>query len=435
VRSGDGGEDISGAFDPDDLLSPEERARTIAGRYEIVERIGEGGMGQVLRVRHRRLGKPFALKLMKADFSLEPEAHGVFIREAKLASVLSHPGIVSIVDFGDDPDWGLFIVMEYIEGDTLTQRIERCGPLPIPVVCDVTGQLLAALRHIHAHDVVHGDLKADNVLCINDPEPDRRQWNAKLLDFGMAQVASAAHGETRIGGTPEYLAPERIRGGPLTPMVDLYALGIIMYEMLTGHMPFSGEPSQVLERQLSEAPAPIASLRKEPVDAALAAIVDRALAKDPAERYRSADELNNDLRGYMKGLGLHRRNTRRASTMSGELRTAAAAAAFDALGVATIGIRIDGTIVLANPAMARMLRCDDPGELEGESLRDTPLARMHAELLDDLRLVAVDGKTVRRRLRIARTGGKSAIMRLLMTPSSGPGGDCMLSIYPLPLAH
>ncbi len=127
-------EEPSGVFDapPDDeTLSPEDRARVVAGRYEIMERLGSGGMGQVLRVRHRRLGRTFALKLMHAELSTDPEAQQLFHREATLASHLSHPNIVEMIDFGNDPDWGWFIVMEYLEGEPLATRIGREGKLSI----------------------------------------------------------------------------------------------------------------------------------------------------------------------------------------------------------------------------------------------------------------------------------------------------------------
>ncbi len=228
-------DDPSGVFDvPAEAapLSAEERARIVGGRYEILERIGSGGMGQVLRVRHTRLGKAFALKLMHPELSVDPEARRLFEREARLASHLSHPNIVEMIDFGNDPDWGLFIVMEYLEGEALSTRIERLGHLPIAAAWQVAAQLADALVRSHAEQVVHADLKTENVLCLTGAEDvEKNPWQVKLLDFGMATASGSAD---HLAGTPEYVAPERIAGGPPQPSGDIYALGIILYEMLCG---------------------------------------------------------------------------------------------------------------------------------------------------------------------------------------------------------
>ena len=429
-------DEVSGIFDPPFVgeIPAAEKAHTIAGRYRIVERIGEGGMGQVLKVVHRRLGKPFALKLMQATVSLEPESRGTFHREARLASSLGHPNIVSIVDFGEDPDWGLFIVMEYLEGEPLSERIDRHGKLPLAVVCNVAQQVASALRHSHDKKIVHADLKAENLLCINDPDFKRRRWMIKLLDFGMAHIATVAGGtDERIAGTPEYLAPERITGGKPQPSVDIYALGIILYEMLTGSVPFfGGTPTEILKRHLQETPEPIANRRGEPIDAQLEAIVMKALAKDPAERYQQADEVLADVRGYMRELGLKKRNSDRIRAISNSeaSRDEIATAAFDAVAIPMAGLRADGTVVVANQACSRLLKLD-VDELEGGNILLSPLSTLHPGLRDDLRLVAMDGKVVRRRITV-RLGDRETRMRLLMTPSDGRAGDCMLVMHALP---
>lgn len=434
----DDDEALSGVFDPPVIVRapvPETPAQVIAGRYEIVERIGAGAMGQVLHVRHLRLGKSFALKLMTAEFSLEPVAREIFNREARLASGLSHPNIVSIVDFGEDPDWGLFIVMELVLGDSLTARIDGKA-LPVAVVCNVISQLVDALHHSHAHDVVHADLKADNILCIQPSPGDQREWGIKLLDFGMAHLASATGGQReRVAGTPEYIAPERVTGSPPSVAADLYSVGIIMYEMLTGTVPFSDDdPHRILERQLTEPPQPIAARRGDEVPPELLAIVDRALAKAPADRYRDMVSLGGDLHALMEGMGLRRRAVRRTGTEPGETRADAAAAAFDGLGVPAAGLRADGTIVVANDAFLRLLRRERRDSTEGENILDTPLEQVHPELREDLRLVSINGKMVRRRLRLLAGGNREVVMRLIMTPSRGSGGDCLLLLHPLPAA-
>jgi len=416
--------------------SEDERARIIAGRYEIVDELGAGGAGRVLLVRHQRLGKPFALKLMQADFSQHPEAEQMFHREAQLASHLDHPSIVEVVDFGHDADWGWFIVMEYIKGEPLSRIIERDKQLPIPVICDVATQLADALRHSHHKGVVHADVKSDNVLVVAaDGEDDRRHWQVKLLDFGTAQFgsehAAASVPATRVTGTPEYLAPERITGGPPQPASDLYALGVIMYEMLTGKPPFVGEPSAVLEQHLVTAPEPAGARRGEVLDARLDAILDKLLAKYPSQRYSDAEELIADLRGYMDALGLERR---RGASVPGPVfradeRAEAAVAAFDALRLPIAGMRRDGTIVVANSAFARLLGADVDGVL-GRSVKSTFVANLNSELADDLRVVSLNGRTLRRDLSIV-SDGRSTTLRYVLAPASGACGHCVLVLYPV----
>jgi len=430
----------SGIFDVsvDDAtaLTPEERARVVAGRYEILERVGAGGMGQVLRVRHLRLGKAYALKVMHPELSLDPEVEQRFHAEAKLASQLSHPNIVEMIDFGNDPDWGWFIVMEYLEGEPLSKRIERLGHLPIASACDVAAQLADALVHSHAKQVVHADLKAENVLCLaSGDEPDANSWQIKLLDFGTAHLATTSIGDgtartDRLTGTPEYLAPERITGHPPQASGDIYSLGIILYEMLCGAPPFTGgEPAHILERHLAEAPEPVGARRGEVLDERLDKILERTLAKTPEERYPTAQALLDDLRAYLQVLGVRQR----AGTLSShaqhlDVRADAAAAAFDALGLPAAGLLRDGTIVIANPAFARFLGIEDAAALEGKNLRGSMIRDINPELHDDLRLVALNGQVVRRYLTFPR-GEREVRIRYILAPASGACGHCILVLH------
>jgi tRNA A-37 threonylcarbamoyl transferase component Bud32 len=426
-------EEPSGVFDvPADtaVLTPEERARVVAGRYEIIERIGSGGMGQVLRVRHRRLGKAYALKLMHAELSTDPQAEQLFQREARLASHLSHPNIVETIDFGNDPDWGWFIVMEYVVGEPLSQRIERHGMLPITAACEVAAQLADALAHSHDKQVVHADLKSDNVLCLTPDESGDNPWQVKLLDFGTAHIATAKGAADKIAGTPEYLAPERATGAPPQPASDIYALGIILYEMLCGTPPFvGGEPAEILHRQIAEAPKPAGACRGEVLDARLDAILDKALAKDPAQRYPSAAAMLDDLRAYLDVLGVRQRAGTLTPLVSRvDVRADAAAAAFDALRLPAAGLHRDGTIVIANAAFARLFASGDQTSLEGRSIHGTGLADINPELRDDLRLVALNGRVIRRILTIPRPD-KPIRARYILAPASGASGHCMLVLH------
>ncbi len=424
-------EEPSGVFDTpveDAPLSAEECARVVAGRYEIIEQLGAGGMGQVMLVRHRRLGKAFALKLMQAELSTDSAAQQLFHREARLASQLSHPNIVEMIDFGNDPDWGWFIVMEYLEGESLTTRIEREGKLEIAEACQIAAQLADALAHSHSKTVVHADLKSDNILCLKDS--DTSQGQVKLLDFGTARIATAASSTDQIAGTPEYLAPERITGGTPQPSGDIYALGVIIYEMLCGRTPFSGDgdPMQIMQRHLTEQPEPVGARRGEVLDERLDLIVTKALAKDPAQRYESAQQLLADLTAYLSVLGVRHGAGTTLVVSPATARTDAAATAFDALRIPAAGLRRDGTIVIANAAFARFVGAESIPSIEGKNVHATVIAQLNADLYDDLRLVALNGKVIRRVLAMSMRD-KPVNVRYVLAPASGACGHCMLILH------
>jgi PAS domain-containing protein len=279
--------------------------------------------------------------------------------------------------------------------------------------------------------VVHADLKSENVLCVSPAgDEDRRQWQVKLLDFGTAQIASMTSGSTdRITGTPEYVAPERATGGPLQPSIDLYAVGIIMYEMLAGAPPFTGEPAAVLERHITEVPEPAGARRGEVLDARLDTILAKALAKDPAQRYPTAEAMLVDLRAYMDVLGIQRRAGLLSDAIGSvaEEHVTAAAAAFDALMFPVAGLRRDGTIVVANPAFARLFGTDAEA-IVGRNAHETFLQDLNPELHDDLRVVALNGRVVRRDLAIDR-GEQHTVIRYTLAPTSGACGHCLLVLY------
>ena len=257
----------------------------VAGRYVLEGPLGEGGMGRVHRVRHRHLGRGFALKVIAPSFRDAHDARARFTQEARLASEMRHPNIVEVVDFGDDPALGAFMVMELVEGAPLIDP--AAAPPSLARVCEYLRQIADALDHIHRHGVLHGDLKPDNILVASEAEHGRKRAMVKLLDFGLARRIDHA-GDEPLAGSPSYIAPERITGGPASVAADVYALGILAYELITGAPPFVGELADVLRRHVHEPPAPlVTSAGGEPVDEALAALVARAIAKAPDQRHRS----------------------------------------------------------------------------------------------------------------------------------------------------
>ncbi len=212
-------------------------------RYVICDIVGEGGMGRVFRARHAVLARSVAVKLLRPALAKDPTFLRRFAAEARAASLVRHPGSVAFIDHGVCETSGPFLVMEYVGGSTLRSIVEAEGPLALRRVVGIVDQILAVLEDAHAAGIVHADMKSDNILvAATGAGADR----VKVIDFGLARqrdddAALAGSGDT-ISGTPEYLAPEVIRGRPPTAAADLYAVGIMLYELLTGGTPFAGGP-------------------------------------------------------------------------------------------------------------------------------------------------------------------------------------------------
>ncbi len=212
----------------------------LGGRYLVEERLGEGGMGVVYRARHVELGRQFAVKVLRQDFGSDSESVERFAQEARAASGIGHPHIVNVVDFGSAEDGSPYLVMEFLQGEPLSHRLAREGALPQEEALAIAEQIADALQAAHALGVVHRDLKPDNVFLV----PTTEGVTVKLLDFGVAKVLGAARKLTRTGvifGTPQYMSPEQAAGQAVDHRADLYALGLLLYEMLTGRVPFQGD--------------------------------------------------------------------------------------------------------------------------------------------------------------------------------------------------
>jgi len=273
-------------------------ADTIIGeRYRVLGRIGEGGMGTVFRVEHVLMKKVLALKLLRAEFSNVPDALRRFEREAQSASRLNHPNIISVTDFGHGATGELFLVMEFIAGQPLSEVLAREGRLEVGRACHIASQILRALEHAHAEGVVHRDLKPANVMLVRDVDP-RLPETVKILDFGIAKMTQAQGSDeplTRgmmIFGTPAYMSPEQAAGQEADSRADLYSCGIILYEMLAGRKPFIDEDLvKLLGLQITAAPPHFAETAPEAhVPPALETVVMRVLEKDRDKRFASAAE-------------------------------------------------------------------------------------------------------------------------------------------------
>jgi serine/threonine-protein kinase len=280
---------------PDDPLV----GRTLPGGYVILELVGIGGMGRVYRAEQTNLGRTVAVKIIHPHLVGEENAAARFITEARAASRLNHPNSVGIIDFGKTADGQLYLVMEFLRGRDLARVLYDQAPLPFRRIVDVLRQALAALAEAHNENIIHRDLKPENIIL----EPARSGGDfVKVVDFGLAKMRAEtqAPGITSPGivcGTPEYMSPEQARGDPLDARSDLYSVGIILYQLLTGRLPFEADsPTQVVLAHLTQIPkdprdvAPDRRIPKPLVDVAL-----RCLEKEPVDRYQDADELSAEL--------------------------------------------------------------------------------------------------------------------------------------------
>ncbi|HEX5504214.1 MAG TPA: protein kinase [Thermomicrobiales bacterium] len=251
----------------------------VADRYELLAEIGTGGTARVYRARDRVLGRVVAIKLLRPEYARDRAAVARFAREARAAAALAHPHIVDVYDYGPHGDTA-FIAMHYVDGPDLGTLLRRDGPPPPGRAVAIVAAVLQALGAAHARGIVHRDVTTRNILVPADGGP------VKLADFGIARVAGGAEITTAgaAPGTARYMAPEQASGGAVGPAADLYATGVVLYELLAGRPPFEGAtPLQVLLRHLHEPPPPLPG-----VAPALEQVVQTALAKDPADRYPSA---------------------------------------------------------------------------------------------------------------------------------------------------
>lgn len=398
--------------------------QTVGGRYVVDGRLGEGGMGHVYRVRHLQLGKPFALKVISPAFAEDSAARARFNQEAKLASEISHPNIVSVVDYGEDAALGAYMVMELVEGEPLV------GPPGTPPsirrALDVLAQVSDALDFIHRRGIVHGDVKADNIMLAAEPggaNGARRRRMVRLLDFGLAHRHDAA--QETVSGSPHYLAPERCAGGPATVATDIYALGVLGYLLFTGSLPFDGSVMDVLLAHVQRAPEPPSLRRREPLDGSIEALITRAMAKDPTRRHPSAAAFRYELNNVMEMLDMSPRRARGSGAVRAEsAREASLVQAFERSHLPQALVSIEGVVAFANSAFGQLV-----GRLDGLALADSALATHVPGLTRVLRAVHADGRPAERRAKIYR-GERQAPLELTLwfAPLPFPGQEIHLIV-------
>ena len=275
---------------------PDQDKRIFNDRYELHRRIARGGMADVFLARDSLLDRPVAVKVLFPEFATDPTFVQRFRREAQAAANLSHPNIVSVYDWGEEGGT-YFIVMEYVEGRSLSQILKDDGRLHPDRAADVTADVAGALGFAHRNGVVHRDVKPGNVII-------SPSGHVKVADFGIARAVSTSENLTQTGtvmGTATYFSPEQARGESVDPRSDVYSLGVVLYEMLSGRPPFVGDsPVAVAYKHVQENPPPLRT-RVPEVPQALEAVVLKAMAKETSDRYASAEDLRADLRRFRSG--------------------------------------------------------------------------------------------------------------------------------------
>ncbi|MEO8552699.1 MAG: serine/threonine-protein kinase, partial [Kofleriaceae bacterium] len=279
--------------------------RVLGDKFKLTACIGIGGSGAVYKADQIALGRTVAVKILNEELSADTRMISRFRGEAMSASRLNHPNCVSIIDYGQAPDGLLYLAMEYVKGPTLTQLLVNENPLDVDRVLDIIAQTLHGIEEAHGAGVVHADLKADNIIL------DQRRAGTdmvKIVDFGIARLVTGVRDvneDRSISGTPEYMSPEVISGAPPSFASDIYALGIILYELLAERTPFfAGSTTEILTNHLKAQPQ-LLTLRRENIPPQVDSVMTKALAKHPTDRYTTAAEMRdavNAIRAQMRNL-------------------------------------------------------------------------------------------------------------------------------------
>jgi eukaryotic-like serine/threonine-protein kinase len=286
--------------------------QVVADRYHVIKKLGEGGMGQVYLAEHVKMGRRSAIKVMNPSMVHDPDAVARFNREASNASRITHPNVCAIYDFGETPEGLIYLAMEFIEGEPLTNLLERDGALPVQRAVGIFMQVADALQAAHDLGIVHRDLKPDNIMIMRSRDGTDV---VKVVDFGIAKAVGgdeAGQKVTKTGlvvGTPEFMSPEQLSGDKVDGRSDLYSLALVFYRTLTGKLPFEAETVQeTMIKRLTDEPKPLTATRPDlQFPPGLQPTLDSALTRSPVDRYQSVTKFSSDVAsvvGFQRGTGL-----------------------------------------------------------------------------------------------------------------------------------
>src|SRR5689334_4136382 len=281
---------------------PDSRVGSVLdGRYRVLERLAEGGMGVVYRAERVPVGRPVAVKFLHEVYASDRESRARFERETRVLFKLTHPHCVSVIDFG--VDGGPYLVMDFVSGTTLKDRLEH-GPIPVPEAIAIARQALAGLAHAHNQGIVHRDVKPANIMVSDEIGTGN---HVRILDFGLARLrGSAATSVTQssiVVGTPNYMAPEQSLAEEVDARADVYAMGIVLFEMIAGQRPFNADDTAgILDAHRNQPPPHLYQVAPDlELPVGLDRVVQRALAKDPGKRYQTAVDMANALEAVVEG--------------------------------------------------------------------------------------------------------------------------------------
>ena len=409
---------------------PEEPGDLIGGRYRPGEGLGDGGMARIFQAEHVSLGKQFALKVIQKEYWDDTQVREMFLREAVVASQLEHPNIVQVTDFGLDDQLGAYIVMELLKGQTLRAQINETRGMPISAVLDVMLQTASALHYMHNQNYVHCDVKSENVFLCRQPEGERQRHVVKLIDFGLskAEALGAKLARSEVGGTPEYIAPEQIRGKAPQPSMDVYSLGVVFYEMLTGVLPFNGTAKELIQHHLKTPPPSVSEFMDEPPDEQVEQLIQQLLAKDPDKRPQSAGQVVYHLRTLADMLGLSHANTRRrqrtrTSPQKQTRELLELRAMVKHCPIPIFRVSTDGILQTGNRAFFEFVRMKAE-QAVGMPLEETRLRIIFPEVADEIVTSAATGDTTP----VVRTASfkhtaKPVSVKIMLMPESDDNGD------------
>jgi serine/threonine protein kinase len=404
--------------------SGSETGDLLDGRYRLETPLKRGGQGEVWRARHVELDRSFAIKLLPIGQHADHASREHFFSEARLASSLSHPNIVSVTDFGIDERRGYFLVMELLEGVSLRDRIEE-RLLPPRIACDILDQVSSAVRYAHTRGVVHCDLKPDNVFMVRVAGENRRVNLAKLLDFGLSfrqDLRNVGH-----GGTPPYVAPERLRGAEPTARCDVYALGVIFYELIAGKRPYEGSVMAVIDQQLDGKPPPPPSsggAHDPPLDPRLDEIVMKAMSRNPDRRHATVEQFQFELRTFMSMSGMR---SRQGPVTGGAVTTQLPVQLMQS-PIPIAMFEVDGTLRYANQRFLE-LTSNSPSTVV-RSFADLPICQGRPEIAGALERVLEKRAPVVRELE--RTPNERRYLWLALEERGGRTSGVHVSVLSFP---